>query len=169
MTDQTGWALSAVLLLLILLLLAGLQVLSPVAVGILITVFAAFLIWRVRSGIPSDYRIAQQADLRLNRHDSISTAYFFQRNQEKLPAGSRAVLAHLSDHVNDEVEKVQPSDIFPIGLSRGYLAALFLATIAFGLFAYRYLAVDNLEFGNPTVAVNSPSSQNFTSQPAELL
>lgn len=141
----------------ILLLLFGTQILNwywPVLV------FAAMLAlgcYRFFKSSPTVYQIAQAIDRRLGLHDAISTAYFFRSGASGIEAAQRQAAESI-------VPRIDPATAAPFRLPRTAYAAAILTTVAFGMLAFRYGVLHNLDLRQPMVAAlseifHSPNSQ----------
>jgi hypothetical protein len=125
----------------ILLLLAGTQILDwywPVLLG---AVSLAVGIYRLRKGLPSLYSLAQQIDRRLGLSDSLSTAVHFAAH----PDPQREAVCEVQRREAELVaQRVDLNQALPPSRSRYLLPAAGLALVAFGLFAVRYAVTGSL-------------------------
>lgn len=125
----------------ILLLLAGTQILDwywPILVG---AVSLGIGIYRLRKSLPSVYKLAQQIDSRLGLADSLSTAVHFADH----PDPARQAVCELQRRDAELVaERVNLQEALPPSRSRYLLPAAGLALVAFGLFAVRYAVTGSL-------------------------
>ena len=153
---HAAYAASAALASLILLLLAGTQILSWAWLFLLpaITLAAgAYLTWR---SAPSPYQVAQRVDHNLKLADTLSTAVFFARG------GQSGNAAH---DRRGEVQGAQWSQAeriaagvdarraIPIRMPQALYATALLALVAGGLFALRYGLERTLELRRPLARI----------------
>lgn len=128
--------------------------------------------WRVWRRAHSPYRVAQELDRRLALHDTLSTAWFLSTNE--VLAGSPAGRLQLAQ-AESLLPGVAPERAFPVRFARAWGLALALASVAFGLFAIRYLVRRDLslsqgllpmQFGRFTAAVKARLAAAERSRPA---
>ncbi|MCE5307670.1 MAG: hypothetical protein LLG20_08505 [Acidobacteriales bacterium] len=148
--EHGAWGTSAALAALLILLLAGTQVLDWYWLVVAAATGLGVSVWRLRKRIPSEYRAAQVADRNLKSDDAVSTAFYFtaiappdHASQELAAAQHRAAsgLARTAD-VRRAV---------PIHLPRAVYLALSLAVSAGALFGLRYGVTRSLNLRPPLV------------------
>lgn len=148
--EQLAFALAPVLGGLILLLLAGTQILQ----WYWLTLFAAaglgIAIFRIRARSASNYETAQIVDKRLQLDDSLSTAWFLLENENH--AHSRIATFQVQQ-AEDIAARIQPAQAFPFTWQRAWSLTAALAAVAFGLFAIRYLVTRSLSLEQPLIPV----------------
>jgi len=140
---QGAYAVSAGMAGVILLLIAGTQILDwPFLVAISAATLALGA-YRTLRRVPSSYVIAQIVDRRLSLADVLSTALFFStaegRGSESMRAGQRAQAEHA-------VERVDLARAVPFAMPRAVYALAALGVVASGLFALRYGFTRTLDF-----------------------
>ncbi|MCW5964384.1 MAG: hypothetical protein KIT83_10125 [Bryobacterales bacterium] len=168
---EMGSALAVVAALLCVLLLAGAQVLSAVAVVLLAGAGTVFLAWRLRTQWLDVYRTAQELDRTWGLPDTLSTACHYEQSQLM----SDARLAHLGPLIErqqqDAVEVLRSNtvhDAFPLHLGRVHLVALLVCTAAFALFGYRYFQSESLDLRDQLASLRIPFIDNEDGPPALL-
>jgi hypothetical protein len=125
----------------ILLLLAGTQILDWYWPILLIVVSLGVGIYRLRESLPSLYKLAQQIDKRLGLSDSLSTAVYFAAH----PDPDREAVCEVQRREAEAVAQgVNLQRALPPSRSRYLLPAAGLALVAFGLFAVRYAVTGSL-------------------------
>ena len=125
----------------ILLLLAGTQVLEWYWPVLLLLVSLGVGIYRLRKSLPSQYSLAQGIDRRLGLADSLSTAVYFAENPEP---GREAVCDVQRRDAELVAQRVDVQQALPPSRSRYLLPAVGLTLVAFGLFAVRYAVTGSL-------------------------
>ncbi|HYP15461.1 MAG TPA: hypothetical protein VEQ63_16145, partial [Bryobacteraceae bacterium] len=135
---------------LLLLLLAGTQVLDwywPLLLGV---VALAVALVRARRKLLGDYKLAQLLDTRLSLQDRLSTLFYF-----------RGVKAHHSDSLavieRQASSLVTPSDVkraIPLQWPKSSYAALAMVGICAGTFALRYGLLNTLDLSRPVADVS---------------
>lgn len=160
----------------ILLLLAGTQILDWYWPVLLLVVSLGVGIYRLRKSLPSLYTLAQRIDKRLGLADSLSTAIYFAAHPEPEREAVCEVQRREAEIVAQHVDIHQA---LPPSRSRYLLPAAGLVVIAFGLFAVRYAVTGSLSlepsllkiaydsfFGPPPqVAKNQAKRLNATPNP----
>jgi hypothetical protein len=119
----------------ILLLLLGTQILDWYWLVLLFGASLGIGLWRTLRRVPTPYRLAQMIDSRMELHDSISTAVFYE-------GGTRRADPELLEYQRAEAERaarrVRPAEVFPMRVPKALYAAGGVALVAAGLFAIRY-------------------------------
>jgi hypothetical protein len=161
----------------ILLLLAGTQILDWYWPLLLIAVSLGVGIYRLRKSLPSFYKLAQQIDRRLGLADTLSTAVHFAAHPEP---GREAVCECQRRDAELVAQRVDIQKALPPSRSRYLLPAAGLVLVAFGLFAVRYAVTGGLSlepsllkiaydsfFGPPPqqLAKNQAKRLNMAQQP----
>jgi len=125
----------------ILLLLAGTQILDWYWPVLLVVVSLGVGIYRLRKSLPSQYKLSQQIDKRLGLADSLSTAVYFAAHPEPEREAVCEVQRREAEIVAQQVDIHQA---LPPSRSRYLLPAAGLVVIAFSLFAVRYAVTGSL-------------------------
>jgi hypothetical protein len=160
----------------ILLLLAGTQILDWYWPVLVVAVSLGVGIYRLRKSLPSQYKLSQQIDRRLGLADSLSTAVYFAAHPEP---GRQAVCEVQRREAEVVAQRVDLRAAVPPSRSRYLLPAAALALVAFGLFAVRYAVTGSLSlepsllkiaydsfFGPPPqLAKNQAKRLNMTQSP----
>jgi hypothetical protein len=142
--EQAGWALTAGLGGLCLLLIAGAQVFAWYWPALLTAGAAAWGAWRLWGRIPGLYQTAQEADRRLDLKDLLSSAWHVQEK------GSDSALAGvLMEQAERESRGVRAEEASPFAAPRSLWAAAALLAVAAGLFALRYGVLGELAWSKP--------------------
>ena len=143
---------SAALFALVLLLLAGTQVLDWRWALLLPSGAAAAGLFLARRRLPSQYAVAQIVDHRMDLADSLSTALFFSQG-ERSSQVSAEIRKCQFEHANRLSLSVDPRKAIPYTVPRSvYLVAL-LALIASSLFALRYGLTRRLDLKPPLARI----------------
>ena len=160
----------------ILLLLAGTQILDWYWPVLVVAVSLGIGIYRLRKSLPSLYVLAQRIDKRLGLADSLSTAVHFADH----PDPAREAVCEVQRRDAELVaQRVNIQEALPPSRSRYLLPAAGLALVAFGLFAVRYAVTGSLSlepslfkmaydsfFGpSPKVAKNQAKRLNMAQSP----
>jgi hypothetical protein len=126
---------------LIVLLLAGTQVLDWYWVVLLLVASLGAGLYRLRRNIPTLYGLAQRIDRKLKLADALSTATYFAEH----PAPERAAICErqLRD-AETAARQVDLRQALPLRRSRYALPAAALMVVAMGLFGVRYLVTHSL-------------------------
>ncbi len=116
-----------------------------------VTVFLAALgigLWRVRRRIPSSYAVLQQVDAAEGLHDSISTAYYYQRlaPDGRGHTGFREAQQQLAE---EQARLVDLARAVPFRLPGSAYVALFSIVVAVSLFGVRYGVRRSLDLSPP--------------------
>jgi hypothetical protein len=141
---QSANALSVALGGVVLLLLAGTQLLDWRLLAVVLLATGGIVLYRTVRGTPSAYRVAQVIDHRLKLADSLSTALHFGESQP-LDAMRAAQLAQ-AEKIAREVDIAQA---LPLEMPRTLYAVAALGLLATGLFALRYGLERSLELRAP--------------------
>jgi hypothetical protein len=140
---QGVYAVSAGMAGVILLLIAGTQILDWPFLVAITAVTLALGVYRTLRRIPSSYAIAQLVDRRLSLADVLSTALFFSsaaaKGSESMRAGQRAQAERAAG-------QVELARAVPFSMPRAVYALAVLGLVASGLFALRYGFTRTLDF-----------------------
>ena len=170
MADQSAFATMIAMAGVILLLVAGTQILNWYWVVLLAAGSLGVGLYRFRKSVPSQYELAQEIDQRLNLADTLSTATYFSTHEGN---GDPAVREQQQRGAEKLAQSVDLNKGVPFSRPRFAYPALGLALVACALFAVRYAATGTLDlqpslvkiafdtfFGsNPTVAKNIQPKQ----------
>jgi len=115
----------------ILLLVTGTSLLEWYWIALLAIASLAVGLYRFRRRIPSEYRLAQRIDWKLNLADALSTAKYFAADDSTIVAQQRQSAERIASTVD-------PRIAVPFTRSRFAWPAAGLALVACGLFALRY-------------------------------
>ncbi|HEY7338990.1 MAG TPA: hypothetical protein VH639_29135 [Bryobacteraceae bacterium] len=139
--SETSLAVTISMAGLILLLLAGTQVLDWYWLALLAAASLGTAFYRLRKNVPGLYALAQIVDRRLKLADALSTAvYFLEHPRRDLDA-----ICNLQRSKADALAReVDPRQAVPFLRPRYIVPALILAAAALGLFGVRYLATGSL-------------------------
>ena len=149
---QSAWALSAAMGAVIVLLLLGTQILDWQWLLLLPAGTFAVGTWRVVRRMPSGYRVAQMVDRRAGLADTLSTAYFFER--ESLGRhGSREVREWQRAHAERLCGRVRVSEAVPFTMPRAVYVLAILGVAASSLFALRYGLDRRLDLRKPLARI----------------
>jgi hypothetical protein len=125
----------------ILLLLAGTQILDWYWPVLIVAISLGVGIYRLRKSLPSRYKLSQEIDKRLGLADSLSTAVYFADHPEP---ERQAVCEAQRREAEIVAQRVDIHQAVPPSRSRYLLPAAGLALVAFGLFAVRYAVTGSL-------------------------
>lgn len=148
--EQGAVALIAAFAGVILLLLAGTQVLSWYWPALLLGITLLLGLLRIRERIPSRYWVAQQVDHKLGFHDAVSTALYFSEGNPtykaspELIAAQRRVAARLAEQADAQLAS-------PLKVPRQAYACLALVAMAGSLVVMRYGMRGSLDLKQPLV------------------
>jgi hypothetical protein len=130
---------------LILLLILGSEILIwPVVAAIPLLALAAGL-YRVKKHLPGPYTVAQIVDSRLGLSDVISTAVYFEQNQN----GDEEVRRLQREHAERAAASADPARAVPFVIPRTVYLAASLLVVAGSLFALRYGLSRKLDLKQP--------------------
>ena len=132
----------------VLLLLVGSQILDWYWVLLLCAGTFLFGLYRTLHRIPSEYRLAQQVDRRLELGDYLSTAHYFS-TAESNGRGCGEFRELVCDRAARLCGEIEPQAAAPIRTPRFAYASLALAAVAVGMFSVRYLTRGSLDLGPP--------------------
>ena len=170
---QFTFAVSLVLGAVILLLLAGTQILDWRILAVLVACGAIFGVVRTIRRLPSLYNVAVLIDRRARLFDSLSTAWIFEVGQGTAPP-SPEMLAGQRTQAEAVAREVDLENAFPFTLPRAVYAMAALFLVATSLFALRYGMSRNLDLSAPLLAVvmdamgwNPPVSAEKAKRPSE--
>ena len=150
---------------LILLLIAGTQILDwPVLVAIT-AVTLVFGAYRMLRRIPSSYTIAQLVDRRLSLADTLSTALFFSETEKEVSATMRLGQREQAERT---AETVDLERALPFAMPRAAYALAALGVVASGLFALRYGFTRTLDLRAPLARIVMESFGVPTQEEAKL-
>ena len=150
MLDQSALALTIGMGGVILLLLAGTQILDWYWVVLLTLVSLGAGLYRLRSRIPSVYQLAQRIDRRLNLADALSTATFFSSEDAH---GDPAIRQRQQQEAENLARTVDVRASVPLKRPRFAYAAVGVTLAALGLFALRYAVTGSLNLQPSLVKV----------------
>jgi hypothetical protein len=127
---------------LILLLLAGTQVLDWYWLALVAALSAAVALYRLRKSAPSLYALAQRLDRRLKLSDALSTAvYFFEHPRRDL----EAVCELQRRQAEATAREIDPREAVPAARPRYLVPAAVLTGAALALFGVRYLVTGSMD------------------------
>ncbi|MDP8979146.1 MAG: hypothetical protein M3O35_00995 [Acidobacteriota bacterium] len=136
----------------IVLLLAGTQLLDWYWPVLLFAVALVAAVWRVRTRIPSGYGIARTLDEKLALQDSLSTAFYFEENPERVRV-SQDTVDRQRTAAEDLARTADLRRAVPFQFPRALYAAAGLLFAAAGLFAVRYGVTHSLNLGPSLAAI----------------
>ena len=139
--DQSALALTIGMAGVVVLLLAGTQVLDWYWIALLTVASLGTGLYRLRKSIPSDYKLAQRIDHRLSLADTLSTAAHFSSSTAR---GDQAIRERQRREADQIAGTVDIRQGIPFVRPRFVYAAAGLAAAAFGLFALRYAVTGSL-------------------------
>jgi len=139
--DKSALALLIGMAAVILLLLAGTQILDWYWPVLVVAISLGVGIYRLRKSLPSQYKLSQEIDKRLGLADSLSTAVYFAEHPEP---DRQAVCDVQRREAEIVAQGVDVHQAVPPSRSRYLLPAAGLALVAFGLFAVRYAVTGSL-------------------------
>ena len=158
---QGDWAASAAMAGVILLLIAGTQILDwPFLVAITAGTLAVGT-YRTLRRFPSAYAIAQLVDRRLFLADTLSTALYFARTGAK---GCEAMREGQSQQAAQVARRVDLQRAVPFAMPRATYALASLALVASGLFALRYGFTRSMDLRAPLARI---MMENFGGAPQQ--
>jgi hypothetical protein len=129
--DQSALAVSIAMGGAILLLLTGTSLLEWYWIALLAAASLAFGLYRFRGRVPTEYRLAQRIDWKMNLADALSTATYFSADEKPICAQQRSAAENVA-------RTIDPKIAVPFTRSRFAWPAAGLALVACGLFAVRY-------------------------------
>jgi hypothetical protein len=145
----------------VLLLLAGTQILNWYWPVILAVVSLGVGIYQLRRFIPSQYELAQRIDRKMSLADSLSTAVYFSEHPRPGLESVCAIQAKAADSLATGVNLEQA---LPLARSRYVVPAAILFVAASGLFFTRYLMTGSLDLRSSLIEM---VVDNFFTSPAE--
>jgi hypothetical protein len=129
--DQSALAISIAMGGAIVLMLTGTSLLEWYWIALLAIASLAAGLYRFRGRVPSEYRLAQRIDWKMNLADALSTATYF--------ADVKQPICEQQRHAAEQVARtIDPRIAVPFTRSRFAWPAAGLALVACGLFAVRY-------------------------------
>jgi hypothetical protein len=146
--DQGLLATGAALAGAILLLLLGSQILEWYWPALLLAGGFALGLHRMLRRVPSEYRVAQEVDRRLDLDDHLATAYYFANPAAKA-RGSMGLRELVLQRAIELCDTITPTSAVPLRAPRSAYAVLVLAVVALALFGIRFRAQGGLELGRP--------------------
>lgn len=149
--EQFAFALAPVLGGLIVLLLAGTQILHWYWLTLLALAGVAIATVRIRARSASNYQTAQIVDKRLHLDDSLSTAWFLVENEGQAQSRMASFQMQQAEQI---AARIQPAQAFPFTWQRAWSLTVALGAVAFGLFAVRYLVTRSLSLQQPLLSVH---------------
>jgi hypothetical protein len=129
--DQSALAISIAMAGAILLLLTGTSLLEWYWIALLAIASLAIGLYRFRNRVPSEYRLAQRIDWKMNLADSLSTATHFAETHNPIADHQRTSAEQVARTIDARIA-------VPFTRSRFAWPAAGLALVACGLFAVRY-------------------------------
>jgi hypothetical protein len=129
--DQSALAISIAMGGAILLLLTGTSLLEWYWIAVLAIASLAVGLYRLRGRVPSEYRLAQRIDWKMNLADALSTATYFSDVDKPICAQQRQAAEEVA-------RAIDPRVAVPFTRSRFAWPAAGLILVACGLFAVRY-------------------------------
>lgn len=153
---QGANAFSAALVAVILLLIAGTQILSWYWAALLPAAAIAVALYRVRKRLPSLYVTAQTVDRRMQLADSLSTAVFFENADAAKNASTdlRRLQAAQAERVAQQVDVPRA---VPYTIPQTAYVAAVLLLVASSVFALRYGLTDHLDLKQPLARILAQS------------
>jgi hypothetical protein len=149
----------------IILLIAGTQILDwpfPVAITLGTLLIGAY---RMRGHLPSGYQIAQLLDRRFLLADTLSTAFYFSRESAKASAPMREGQRRQAEHA---AERVDLERALPFAMPRAAYGLAALGLVASGLFALRYGLTRALDLRTPLARIVIENFGGTAQREAEL-
>jgi hypothetical protein len=155
----------------IVLLLAGTQILDWYWVALLTVVSFGVGLYRLRKTIPSTYELAQRIDRRLNLADALSTAIYFSSPEAP---GHEAIRDRQRQEAESIARRLDVRTGVPFTRPRYTYPAVALAAVACGLFAVRYAVTHSLSLEPSLVQIAldtffPPTQQVAKAKPPKLL
>jgi hypothetical protein len=135
--DQSALAISIAMAGVILILLTGTSLLEWYWIALLAIASLAVGLYRLRNRVPTEYRLAQKIDWKMNLADALSTAKYFAQEDSPIIDQQRASAEELA-------RTIDPRIAVPFTRSRFAWPALGLALVACGLFAVRYAVLNTM-------------------------
>jgi len=139
--NETTLALAIATAGLILLLLAGTQVLDWYWLVLVVAVSLGLALYRLRRSVSGRYALAQTIDRRLKLADALSTAVYFSEHPRR---DLQAICDLQRDKADEVAREVDPRQAVPFIRPRYILPALILTAAALGLFGVRYLVTGTM-------------------------
>lgn len=127
---------------LIILLLAGTQVFDWYWPAGLFSIALGIGVWQFRRHMPSEYRLAQIVDHRLDTHDALSTAFHFLSERTDMAAAQRGQASRLA-------ASLAPEAAVPMVWPKTTYAVAALALTAFTILGIRYGLLNTLDLSAP--------------------
>lgn len=135
--DQSALAISIAMGGAILLMLTGTSLLEWYWIALLAIASLAVGLYRLRGRVPSEYRLAQRIDWKMNLADALSTATYFAEVRDG--SERRDEICAQQRHSAELIARtIDPRVAVPFTRSRFAWPAAGLALVACGLFAVRY-------------------------------
>jgi hypothetical protein len=135
--DQSALAISIAMGGAIVLMLTGTSLLEWYWIALLAAASLAIGLYRLRGRVPSQYRLAQRIDWKMNLADALSTATYFADVRDGSPR--REEICAQQRHSAEEIARtIDPRVAVPFTRSRFAWPAAGLLLVACGLFAVRY-------------------------------
>jgi hypothetical protein len=135
--DQSALAISIAMAGAILLLLTGTSLLEWYWIAALAIASLAIGLYRFRRRVPSEYKLAQRIDWKMNLADALSTAKFFADMHSPIVDQQRTA-------AEQTARTIDPRIAVPFTRSRFAWPAAGLALVACGLFAIRYAVLNTM-------------------------
>ncbi len=129
--DQSALAISIAMGGAVLLLITGTSLLEWYWIAVLAIASLGIGLYRMRGRVPTEYRLAQKIDWKMNLADALSTATYFADEDKAICAQQRRAAEEVARTIDARVA-------VPFTRSRFAWPAAGLALVACGLFAVRY-------------------------------
>ena len=150
--EQSALAAAAGLAGLILLLIAGTEILDWRWLALLVAGTLLLGLVRILRRAPSHYRVSQRLDRRVGSHDALSTAWYFAQPGSR-PGGDEDVKASQRARAERLAQSVDVGRALPFAMPRALYAAAALAVTAGGLLGLRYGILRTLDLRPPIARV----------------
>jgi hypothetical protein len=151
--EHVSWGAVAGLTGLLMLLIAGTQILNWYWPMLLVAAATALSWYRGRQGLPGEYQTARRVDAVLDDQDTLATAYHFSAGSP-VTTPHPAFLDGLQARAAETISHVDPAGVLPLRRPRAAISLLVLAVIAAGLFAARYGLLQSLDLRAPIAQVS---------------
>jgi hypothetical protein len=136
----------------ILLLLAGTEILEWYWPLLVLAVAFGVGMWRIRARVPSEYEVAQRIDTRLGFSDAISTAVYFADGKPAIPA-PRDLIEAQRRSAESAAAYADANAAAPLRMPRQAWACAALLLISTGLLIARYGFSGTLDLRRPLVRI----------------
>jgi hypothetical protein len=150
--EQSVLALTIALGAVVLLLIAGTQILNWAWPVLIFAAAAAWGYWRIRQRVPDGYRVAQSIDRELNFSDALSTAWHYRNTS--IDVFDEEVKSLQRRRAEALAQQADPAVAAPYAVPPSARWCLLLGVAALGLFALRYGVQQSLDLSRPLVSFN---------------